>query len=60
MNDDIVEPIRRVREELIKRYGGMDGYIKHIQAMDRTRLRKAKQTRRRKVSKQTAKKVRAL
>ena len=34
MNDVIVEPIRRVREELINRYGGIDGYFKHCQAQE--------------------------
>ncbi len=35
--NDIVEQIRRVREELIKRYGGIDGYFKHCQAQERAR-----------------------
>jgi hypothetical protein len=37
MNDIIVEEIRRIREELIKRYGGIDGYFKHCQAQERAR-----------------------
>jgi hypothetical protein len=57
MRDPIVEEVWRVREELIERYGGIDGYIKHIQAMDRARLRKVKQTRRGKTSKSSRKKV---
>jgi hypothetical protein len=40
--DVIVDEVRRVREELVKRYGGLDGWIKHLQAMDRDRARKAK------------------
>ena len=43
MYDPIVDEVRRVREELINRYGGLHGYIKHLQAMDRARARKAKQ-----------------
>ncbi len=35
MKDDIVEEVRRVREQLIKRYGGIDGYFRHCQALDR-------------------------
>jgi hypothetical protein len=35
MNDVIVDPGRKVREELIQRYGGIDGYFKHCQALDR-------------------------
>ena len=43
MYDPIVDEVRRVREELINRYGGLHGYIKHLKAMDRARARKAKQ-----------------
>ena len=57
MSDPIIEEVWRVREELIKRYGGMDGYVKHIQAMDRARLRKAKGAHRRKAPKLSLKKV---
>ena len=45
ITDPNVEEVRRVREELIKQHGGLDGYIKHLQAMDRERLRKRKQNR---------------
>ena len=41
--DVIVDEVRRVREELVKRYGGLDGWIAHLQEMDRERARKAKQ-----------------
>ena len=34
MNDVIVEPIRRIREKLIERYGGIDGYFRHCQAQE--------------------------
>jgi hypothetical protein len=40
--DVIVDEVRRVRDELVKRYGGLDGWIEHLQAMDRERARKAK------------------
>ena len=42
-HDVIVDEVRRVREELVKRYGGLDGWIEHLQEMDRERARKAKQ-----------------
>lgn len=57
MNDPIVDEVRRVREELIQRYGGIDGYFQHLQAMDRARLRKAKQKRQRTAAKTTSKKI---
>ena len=41
--DVIVDEVRRVRENLVKRYGGLDGWIEHLQAMDRERVRRAKQ-----------------
>jgi hypothetical protein len=40
--DVIVEEVRRVRDELVKRYGGLDGWIQHLQAMDRARARTVK------------------
>ena len=46
MNDVIVEEIRRVREELIKRYGGIDGYFKHCQAQERALAVRSKPRRR--------------
>lgn len=42
MKDVIVDEVRKVREELIQRYGGIDGYFKHCQAQDRARNRRAK------------------
>jgi hypothetical protein len=35
MNDIIVEEVRRIREELIERHSGIDGYFKYCQAQDR-------------------------
>jgi hypothetical protein len=46
MNDVIVEQVRQVREELIKRYGGIDGYFKHCQAQDQARASRLKPRRR--------------
>ena len=38
MNGDaIVDEARRTRDELVKRYGGLDGWIAHLQGMDRER-----------------------
>ena len=45
ITDSNVEDVRRVREELINRHGGLDGYMKHLQAMDRERIRTAKKKR---------------
>jgi hypothetical protein len=42
--DVIVDDIRRVRDDLVKRHGGLDGWIQHLQAMDRERARKSKRT----------------
>jgi hypothetical protein len=35
MSDVIVEEVRRAREELIKRFGGINGYFQHCQSLDR-------------------------
>jgi len=39
--DPIVDEVRRVRDELVKQYGGLDGWIDHLQTMDQARARKA-------------------
>jgi hypothetical protein len=31
--DPIVEEIHRIREKLLERYGGFDGYMKHIEEL---------------------------
>ena len=36
-HDVIVDEVRRIRDELVKRYGGLDGWIQHLQAADRER-----------------------
>jgi hypothetical protein len=35
--NEIVEHARQVREELIERHGGIDGYFKYCQELDRAR-----------------------
>ena len=40
IKDELVEEVRRVRAELIKRYGGLMGWFDHVQEMDRQRLEK--------------------
>ena len=39
MPDPISEELRRVRQELIKQQGGLDGYFKYVQKLDRARRR---------------------
>jgi hypothetical protein len=48
MNDPMLEEIWRVREELIKRHGGVHGYLRFLRELDRERVRKAKRRRARK------------
>ncbi len=43
--DPIIEMVQRASEACIRKYGGMDGWIKHLQAMDHERARKARQRR---------------
>ena len=45
IEDVIVEMVERASEASIKRHGGVKGWIKQLQAMDRARARKAKQRR---------------
>ena len=37
--DLIVDEPRRVRDELVKKYGGLDGWIDHLQELQKTRGR---------------------
>jgi len=59
MTDVIVEEIRRVREELIERYGGIDEYLRHCQAQDRAWATRSKSRRRKKRAPTTRKGNRA-
>ena len=43
IEDPIVDEVRRASDEVIKRHGGFDGWVRHLQAMDRERVRKARQ-----------------
>jgi hypothetical protein len=47
MRDVIVEEVRRVREEVIKSFGGISGYFQHCQSLDRASAARH-QTRKRK------------
>ena len=60
MSDPILEEIWRVREKLLREHGGIDGYFKYIQNLDRARLRKAKLRRERKAAKTDSKKAHAV
>ena len=42
MPDPILDEIRRVREELIKKHGGIDGYFQYVEKLDRARRRREK------------------
>jgi hypothetical protein len=42
MADPILDEIWRVREELIKKHGGFDGYFAYIQKLDRAHRRRNK------------------
>jgi len=35
MSDIVVEEVRRVREELITHFGGIEAYFQHCQSLDR-------------------------
>lgn len=55
MKDVIVDEVRRVREELIEQFGGIDGYFKHCQTQDRARLKRLKSRRRKERSSESQK-----
>ncbi len=40
MPDPILDEIWRVRRELLKRHGGLGGYLKYIEKLDRARRRR--------------------
>jgi hypothetical protein len=52
MIDPIVDEVRRVREELIQRYGGLEGYLKHCEEQDRRRRPEGRGKHRRKQRRQ--------
>ncbi len=45
MSDPMLEEIWRVREELIRQHGGLDGYIKYVQKLERAHAERRKTTR---------------
>ncbi len=55
MSDPILEEVWRVGEELFQKYGGADGLFKHLQQLDRARLRRARQRRARKGNRRNSK-----
>lgn len=40
MSDPILDEIARVRQELIKKHGGIEGYIRHVRELDRAHRKK--------------------
>ena len=42
MKDVIVDEVRRVRQELIAKHGGLIGWMEHLQEKDREHARAAK------------------
>jgi hypothetical protein len=42
MQDPMLEEIWRVRDELIRRHGGVHGYLNYLRERDRKRVSKAK------------------
>jgi len=55
MSDPILEEIWRVREELIKRHGGLDGYFAYVQKLDRAHRRRGRGSRSQKAHGRTGK-----
>ena len=55
MSDVIVEQVRRVREELVNRYGGIDGYFRHCQAQERAPASQASRRKRPPAARKTRK-----
>jgi hypothetical protein len=51
MLDLIVERCRRVREQLVEDYGGLDGLFRKLEAMDRERAKSRVARRRKRASK---------
>jgi hypothetical protein len=46
--DENVEMVRKAGERLLKRHGGLDGLVRHLQVMDRQRERTRKRRPKRK------------
>jgi hypothetical protein len=56
MADPILEEIWRVREELIKQHGGLEGYLDYIQQRERERRQREQQRQQRKARRQGTRK----
>jgi hypothetical protein len=48
MSDPILDEIWRVREALIKEYGGLDGYLEYVKKLDQARRQKTQRIKRKK------------
>jgi hypothetical protein len=59
MPDSNLEEIWCVREELIKKHGGFDGYFPYIQKLDQARLRGEQEKKGKKASRRPAGRTRA-
>jgi hypothetical protein len=46
--DENVQAVREARQKLIRRHGGLGGWIRHLMAMDQARIRREKTQRRKK------------
>lgn len=58
MEDPILDEIWRVRAELVKKYGGLRGFLDHIQKLDQARLRREKRRRSKNQARRKAKSTR--
>ena len=57
MSDPILEEIWRVREELIKQHGGLEGYFAYVQKLDRAHRRRGRGAKSQNARKRTSKQV---
>ena len=39
-DDPIVAEVREIRRQLLEKYGGVEGYLRHIREMDAERLQR--------------------
>jgi hypothetical protein len=59
MPDSNLEEIWRVRELLIKRYGGLDGLLDHAQKLERAHRRRKQAKKRKKVARKPVARTRS-
>lgn len=59
MVQDIIKAARKVREALINRHGGIEGYFEYCQALDRARLARSKPRKRKTTARSAKKRMRA-